>query len=236
MLKKFLSMFSNNLAGLADKNKNYKQVNIMGRLISSFSKAKLICLVLGLYILYMSTGEMITSIKPIKSFEDVANGEVKPGDRVSGNVIYALDYFAAEQTWKEGNGSRTPKKDSSYYYLIPGNDSFAALQVFVRDSDAMRALVDETYAYMFENGPEPTAEMPFTGKAVKMESEYAELVKYFKEEITAYGYSEQEIAAMGDPILIIPRAFGAVRIMFGIGLVLVLLVVLLVVRDYRRFA
>ena len=47
------------------------------------------------------------------------------------------------------------------------------------------------------------------------------------------GYTAEEVEAMGDPLVVEFRSFTAVRVMFVIGIVLVILSVLLFRRRYR---
>ena len=48
-----------------------------------------------------------------------------------------------------------------------------------------------------------------------------------------FGYTESEIEAMGDPLVIEYVSFGAVRIMFVIGVLFLILGVFLFRRGYR---
>ncbi len=48
------------------------------------------------------------------------------------------------------------------------------------------------------------------------------------------GYSRSDIDDMGEPLVVQYRSFTAVRVMFGVGLGLVLLGVFFIYRGYKR--
>ena len=60
------------------------------------------------------------------------------------------------------------------------------------------------------------------------------LVTYYEEYLTELGYTEEEIEAMGAPIVVRYVSFTAVRVMAVIGIVLLLLGLWLLRRGYRR--
>ena len=69
---------------------------------------------------------------------------------------------------------------------------------------------------LLEGGAEPSTEIFLQGRVEKMDDS---LVKYFNEYLMDMGYSESEISALGEPLVIRYTSFGAVRVMFAIGVV-----------------
>ena len=61
-----------------------------------------------------------------------------------------------------------------------------------------------------------------------------QLEKYYREYLADMGYTEGEIADMGQPLVIKYVSFTAVRVLFLIGLALVGLAVFFVWRRYTR--
>ncbi|MGN1272975.1 MAG: hypothetical protein ACI4UF_00175, partial [Thermoguttaceae bacterium] len=54
------------------------------------------------------------------------------------------------------------------------------------------------------------------------------------EELSLYGSLEEEIEAMGEPLLIVYRSFSTIRGMFAVGIVLLLIVILWIGFDVRK--
>ena len=212
-----------------------EEMSMLKRIIRTLNLAKIICAALGIYLIYSSVGDVITFLKPVKDFEDVLTGQVSVGDHIDGNVLYLLDYFSTEQSWTENsNGSVTPKETSAYYYIVPGNGIYLGLKVLARDQSEARTLADETYAYLSGADAQPDAQLPYVGKVVPMASEYPEMVEAFQQELGAYGYLAQEIYDMGEPMLIVTRAYTSILVMFGIGVVVLLAAGLWIGKDIRK--
>lgn len=201
------------------------------KLFGAFGKDVLILLVMGGVLLYQSAPNFLVSFKPAVSFADMLDGkEVREGMYVKGDVIYVLDYFASESTYTQRqDGSRSGSKASGNYYLIPTAEGFIGLKSRQADVSVLDTITEETFSYM-ETGVEPTTTFYMEGSVEAMEGN---LVNYYKEYLTDMGYTESEITAFGDPLVIRYVSFVAVRIMFAIGLVLVALAVLILYRRYH---
>ena len=155
------------------------------------------------------------------------------GERICGDVLYALDYFATEQTWTEyDSGGRSPKKTSAYYYIVPAGEGYAAIRISAANASGMAQLSNETYDYLMGNGS-PTASVPFDGRIKSLEKEEPDLVSYYRDALEEFGYSGSDIDAMGQPMLLIPRAYGVIRAFCAVGAALVLLDVFLIARAFR---
>lgn len=205
------------------------------RILRTLNAGKIACAAIAIFLLSMSVGEVITFLKPAKDFEDLLTGEVRPGDHIQGEVLYLLDYFSTEQSWTENsNGSVTPRKTSAYYYIVPGNNIYLGLKVSPDDHSRASALAEETYAYLTGVGDEPEGGFSYTGKVIRMEEEYPEMVTAFQQELGSYGYLAQEIFDMGEPMLIVRRSFSGVMSIFGVGVALLLLAALWIAKDIRK--
>ena len=182
--------------------------------------AKLLLIIAAVTILQFSTSDFIVSLKPARSFDDLISGEVSAGAHIKGEVPLLLDYFATEKTWQQSSdGSGTPKKTSAYYYILPANnDVWFGVRMRTEDYKGAEKLVDETYNYFMGNGDMPTATIAYEGRTVKMKDEYPQLIDNFREELSLYGFLEEEIEAMGEPLLIVYRSFSTIRGMFALGI------------------
>lgn len=206
----------------------------MKRVINSLSRGILVLLILGGILIFTNAQMVITSFKSENDFEDLLEKEAEEGMHIKGEVLYAYDCYAYEETWKENkNGTRTPAKTSHYYYAIPGKDGILGLEVFVDDKEEMEALANETYEYMY-GGEEPSTKVMAEGRLSKMNDEMSGL---FKEYLTEMGYTADEIAEMGDFYYIEqPDAIEVQQIMFFGGIVFVLLSVLIFVIKFKKNA
>lgn len=203
----------------------------MQRILLSFSKGVLIPLAIGIMLIVMNASLFFVSIKPATTFEDLLEKEPKAGMHVKGDVIYAYDCFAKEETWTErSDGSRTAAKNSHYYYSIVGVNTVFALEIPADEYKTMEQLSDETYSYMMGIGSEPTTKISVDGVMKKMDKETKAL---FVDYLEQNDFSKEEIEAMGDLLIIEQYSTGAVRVMFLIGVVLVLLAVFFFIRNYN---
>lgn len=205
----------------------------MGRLFNKISGAGLILALIGALLLGVSLRDTVISFKAAKSFDDVLAGDVAAGDHVSGRVPYLLDSFASMQTWTEdrSNNSRTPKKTSSRYYVLPGGQGYLGLTVHSSSFSPAGKLVDQTYGYL-SGGAAPTAELELDTRVVKMDQELSEMFRQTLRD--EYGFSDADIAAMEPLLMAEPRAFGTIRVFCGAGGVLFLLGAVLLVRYWRK--
>ncbi len=206
---------------------------MLGRLFNKISGAGLMLALIGALLLCFSLRDTVISFKAAKSFDDVLSGDVSAGDHVAGRVPYLLDSFATMQTWTEDrtNNSRTPKKTSSRYYILPSGQGCLGLTVHSSNFSPAKNLVDQTYGY-FSGGAAPTAELVLDTRVVEMDQELAEMFRQTLRE--DYGFPDTEIDAMGPPLMAEPRAFGTIRVFCGAGGALFLLGAVLLVRCWRK--
>lgn len=206
---------------------------MLGRLFNKISGTGLILALIGVVLLGFSLRDTAISFKAAKSFDDVLAGDVSAGDLVAGRVPYLLDSFATMQTWTEdrSNNSRTPKKTSSQYYVLPGGRGYLGLTVHSSKFSPASKLVDQTYGYL-SGGAAPTAELELDTRVVEMDPELAEMFcQTLREE---YGFSDADIDAMGPLLMAEPRAFGTIRVFCGVGGALFLLGAVLLIRCWRK--
>lgn len=194
----------------------------MGNLMAKISRVGLILILIGGLMLWPSLQDTITSFQAPKSFEDVLEEGAVPGEHVSGRVPYLLDTFASMETWTENSRTHatTSKRTSFRYYVLPGGEGYLGLSVASHSFSSANSLVEQTYACLLEDGGEPTAELIVDARVVEMEEELAQL---FREDLQDYyGYTDQDLEAMGAPLLVEPRAFGTIRAFCGVGIALIL--------------
>lgn len=209
-----------------------------GRVIRSFSIGILMLLLLGGIVLYMTIGDFIVSLKPAKSFEDLAEMDrVKTGMHIKG-ILYAYGPFAKEETYTQNSdGSRTPGKTSSYYFVVPvsGGNGCIALEVSANGNKAAGSLTetDETVEYSL-GGVSPTTVAAVDGITKKMEDDMKKLFQdYLKNDL---GFTEEQIEGMSMIVIEQPYSMMTIQIMFLIGLILFALGIFLLVRNYKKNA
>lgn len=199
-----------------------------------FAREVWIFLVIGAILLYLNGQYFFPSFKKAVDFDYLIDEKSEAGMHIEGDVVFALDSFATEETWTENrDGSRTPKKTSSYYYMIPTAEGYAGLKVLAKDHSTMEKLVEETWSYIMEEGDEPTTKLTVSGISVPMKED---LKKYFIDYLEEMEFSQQEIDDMGQIVLIEPISIRAVQIMTFIGIACLLLAVVLFVVRYKRSA
>lgn len=203
----------------------------MQRILLSFSKGILILLAIGIMLICKNASVFFVSIKPAVSFEDLMEKEPKAGMHVKGDAANVFDCFAKEETWTERkDGSRTPAKDSSYYYSVLGFETIFALEVPAAEYSAMEKLSEETYQHLLMGGDVPTTKVAVDGVMKKMDKETKKLfMDYLKEN----QLSEEAIEEMGDLLIVDQYSMTAVRVMFLIGVALVAIAVFLFIRNYN---
>lgn len=205
----------------------------MQRITNSLSRGFFAILAFGIMLMVMGGKMTITSFMPENDFEDLLEKEPEEGMHIKGEVQYAWDCYAHEETWKENkDGSRTPAKTSHYYYAIPGvGETFFGLEVSVDDMEDMEALADETYEYC-TGGAEPSTKVMVEGRMTKMDEEMSGL---FKEYLVELGYSNEEIAAMGEFYYIDqPASMQTERLFFAVGAFLVIIAILIFVLRFKK--
>lgn len=204
----------------------------MKKFLSCFSKGTFMLLMFGVIMICISAVDTFISLKPAVSFQDMMDGEeVKKGTHVAGNVVYAMDYFASESSYtKYSDGSRSGSKKSGNYYLIPTATGYIGLKSREADVSALNDLSDETFEFI-SDGAEPKTEIFMQGTVKKMDNK---LAGYYQDYLEELGYTQEEIDEMGQPLYIEYVSFGAVRVMFLIGVLLILLGFFLMWRRYKR--
>jgi len=204
----------------------------MNKIMQSINGSILILFTAGMILILLSFSGFITSFLPPVTFEDLLDGrEIKMGSHIEGNVVYALDYFASDTTYKKNSeGIIVPKKNSGNYYIIPFYGGYLGLKTDNDQNLSFDRLTDETYAFL-KGGQKPQMEIFIDGQIIPMKQK---LIPYFHRYLSDAGYSVEEINAMGSPFLIQPRAFIVNRILFSAGTVFLFLSVLIFRRIYRR--
>ena len=205
------------------------------KLIHCIRKDVLILLAAGGIVLYQTAPDIVACIRPAISFQDMLDGEeVKPGSRIAGNVVYSFDSFATESTYtRYSDGSRSGSRKSGKYYLLPMADGFIGLKCRQVDVAAMDQLTDETYEILMssDSGAKATTEIYTQGIVREMDKEIAGLYQRYWED---NGFTQEDIEALGTPLLIEFLSFNAVRIGFAIGVLMVLIAVFIVFVRYRK--
>ena len=189
----------------------------MSNLFQKISRAGLVLVLIGAALLWFSLGDAIISLKAPKSFDDVLEYGVAPGDHVKGSVPYLLDVYATLETWSENTKTHSVsnKKTSFQYYVLPAGDGYVGMAISSKNFSAADKLVDQTYDFLLDGGGIPTAELTADARVIVME---AELAQMFREDLQDYyGYTAADIEALGTPLLVEPRAFGTVQAFCGAG-------------------
>lgn len=207
----------------------------MGKFFLKLSRTGLLMILIGAAFVAFAFQDTVTSLKAPKSFDDVMETGAAAGDHVSGKIPYLLDAFASMETWTEdrSNNSRTPKKTSARYYVLPAGDDFIGLKVSSDNFSKASDLVDQTYGF-FAGAGEPTVELVMDARVAVMEEDLAQL---FREDLQDYyGYTDGDINAMGDLLVVEGRSFTAVRVICGIGAALFLLGLVISVLRWRKIS
>lgn len=193
----------------------------------------LVCAAVAAGLLFVSLGDTLASFGQPKDFGDLIDGTVAVGDRVCGEIYYALDYFATEETWTERrDGSRSAARTSAYYYIIPAGEDFAAIEINASKSGAMETLAEETWAYLM-GGEDTSAVVTFDGRVKLLEKEEPELVGYYEDAMEEFGYTREELEGMEPVMLLIPRAFNVIRGFCAVGAAALAAALFLAVRTFR---
>lgn len=140
------------------------------------------------------------------------NGGAREGMHVTGQVPYVYDCFA--------NLSDFDGKDvSEYYYALPAMDSILILGVPERRYEAMEALLEETWQYAAD-GILPSSPVPLEGYVTKARGRLPYLLSEYLRD--ALQYSQEEVDAMGEPLVIMYAAeeLQRARIYAPVGMIL----------------
>lgn len=206
----------------------------MNNLFQKISRAGLVLVLIGAVLLGFSLGDTIISFKTPKSFDDILDEGVAPGDHVAGSVPYLLDVYATMETWSENTKTHSVsnRKTSFQYYVLPAGDDYVGMSVSSSHFSEADRLVDETYAFLLDGAGYPTAELTADARVVVMEDELAQM---FREDLRDYyGYTDEDIQALGTPLLVEPRAFNTIRAFCGVGAAALLVGVVLLIARWRK--
>lgn len=206
----------------------------MNNLFQKISRAGLVLVLIGAVLLWFSLGDTIISFKTPKSFDDILDEGVAPGDHVSGSVPYLLDVYATMETWSENTKTHSVsnRKTSFQYYVLPAGDGYVGMSVSSSHFSEANRLVDQTYAYLLDGAGYPTAELTADARVVVMEDELAQM---FREDLQDYyGYTDEDIQALGTPLLVEPRAFNTIRAFCGVGAAVLLVGVGMLIAHWRK--
>lgn len=206
----------------------------MNNLFQKISRAGLVLVLIGAVLLGFSLGDTIISFKTPKSFDDILDEGVAPGDHVAGSVPYLLDVYATMETWSENTKTHSVsnRKTSFQYYVLPAGDDYVGMSVSSSHFSEADRLVDETYAFLLDGAGYPTAELTADARVVVMEDELAQM---FREDLRDYyGYTDEDIQALGTPLLVEPRAFNTIRAFCGVGAAVLLVGVGMLIAHWRK--
>ena len=191
---------------------------------SRFFKITLILLVLGIVCFCLGLSDFIDSRKTPIDYNTAADGSLKKGDIVEGDIYY--NYGVYETITTKENGRTT---GTSYRYIIPiGEESYVGIHVNDDSTvDQMDKMTDETYDVMDGKADSTQTTVHFKGKVMKMTSEdYG----YFKDFMKSGGFTDDEISKYGSElyIQIRPMNQGPGIMIFGLVLFLVGAVLIIV--------
>ena len=149
-------------------------------------------------------GYWIVSLDGGETFETVTDA--------SGNPLSARPQDGEDGA--EGAAGATPKVkvDTEGYWMVSYDDG-------------------ETYDYLTD-GSMPSAELTTEARVVEMEEDLANM--FLAEMKEYYGYTDHELAAIGAPLMVEPRAFGTIRAFCAVGAALLLAGVLMLVLHWRK--
>lgn len=192
-------------------------------------------IVVGILGMLISIDKFAIVVKPAIDFDGLLNQYAVPGDHVAGRVLYSYGCFAESSVISAEYGRKTGETKTGYYYAVPACGGVMILEVPLRYRNAMDALTEQTFEYLY-GGSEPQAEAWVDGYVKKNDSE--SLRRMLEEYLVQLGYSEQEIAGMGEIYIIkqedmlteLRNIFVCCSIALAVG------VVLLLVRKKERIA
>lgn len=215
------------------------------RLIRSFSKLSLILLLFGCIVLgaMIKSGEFPQILMPSHNYDEILENGLKKGQHIKGEIYFSFGSFATKESYTQYENSRTPAKTSGYYYMIPvGEQGLAAIYIRKDDLTTMKALTEETQAYL-EGGEFPKTTIHFNGTAVKMDRDLKGLEEIFRKQLEYMGYTEAQIEDMlstysdGECLVLSgPADISVIYVMLAISFVLILAGIIIIVRNYRKEA
>lgn len=167
--------------------------------------------ILGFMILISSVQNFWMSLKPEYDVEYLLDNGAREGMHVKGEVPYTYDCFADMSDMDGG-------KVSAYYYAIPAAKGMIILEIPADRQEAMEILLDETLDFL-DTGVWPTSTITLEGYVVKAQGRLPYLLSDYMREI---GYTDEEIADMGEPLMIedASRRMGRARISAPVGMII----------------
>lgn len=168
-------------------------------------------LVIGGIMLLSYGKNFLMAVKPAYDMDYILDNGAKKGMHISGEITFIYDCFAEME-------NTDSNKITSYYYAIPAGDGMVVLCVSPDKHDAAERLLEETIDYLGTGIP-PASVIPIEGHVVKAEGRLPYLLSQYMLQI---GYTEEEIEAMGDPLMIQDTAASlkAARIYAPVGMIL----------------
>jgi len=192
-------------------------------------------IVVGILGMLISIDRFAIAVKPAMDFDRLLNEYAVPGDHIAGRVLYSYGCFAESSVIHAEYGRKTSETRNGYYYAVPSAGGVMILQVPLRYYNALEALTEQTFQHLYGE-PEPQANAWINGYVVKNDSE--SLQRMLEEYLVNLGYTDQQIAGMGEIYIIeqddmlteLRNIFVGCTIAFAAG------IVLLFVRKRERFA
>lgn len=184
-------------------------------------KGIIILLILVGFIMIISCGKNFwVTLKPGHDVNDLLDNGAVAGMHVSGQIEFTYDCFA-DMADTDSN------RIMAYYYALPSADGTMILQVPVSLHDEMETLFEETLEYM-QGGAYPESVVPIEGYVTKAQGRLPYLLEQYMLQI---GYTQEEINAMGEPLMIEYATEGLqrARIYAPVGIILLSSGVLLTV-------
>lgn len=170
------------------------------------------------------------AVKPGYSMDYVMTNGARKGMHISGEVEFLYDSFAV----LENTGTR---KVTAYYYAIPAAEGMVALYVPPEKNAQAEKIMQETLHYL-ETGVRPVTSMSIEGYVVEAEGRIPYLLSEY---MLTIGYSEEEIADMGTPLMIqeATKTLENARIYAPVGMICLTLGILAVMfiifrRKWKR--
>lgn len=159
----------------------------------------ILLIVVGILGMLISIDRFAIAVKPPMDFGNLLDRYAAPGDHVEGKVLYTYGCFAESSVIHAEYGRKTGETKSGYYYVVPSAGGIMILEVPLRYYNALETLTEQTFDYLY-GGKEPQAEVRVNGYVVKNNSE--SLQRMLEEYLEGMGYSDQEIADMGEVYII----------------------------------
>lgn len=184
-------------------------------------KGIIVILIFVGFVMILSCGKNFwLTLKPGHDVNDLLENGAAVGMHVSGQVEYTYDCFA-DMSNTDNN------RVTAYYYALPSTEGMMILQVPARLRNEMETLLQETLEYL-NGGAYPESAVPVEGYVTKAQGRLPYLLGEYMIQV---GYTQEEINAMGDPLMIEYATEGLqrARIYAPVGIILLTSGVLLTV-------